>query len=583
MAGWNFADVYDAAADCIESHIALVHGDRELTWNDFEARAAAIAVDLMDAGLTRQSRVALALFNCPEYLEATYAAFKAGVTPMNTNYRYVGDELVHLWTDAQVEAVIFSSSLADTISDIRTEIGFVKRWLAVDDGNGCPPWATPYEAVATNTTVRAPGSPERSGDDLLLLYTGGTTGLPKGVMWRQDDLYTLFSDRDWRDPLEQDLDRVRVRLATQPRPVWLVASPLMHGTGWFCALQALCRGGTVITLPGRSFDVQEMLDTVSDRHATALTIVGDAFCRPIVDVLDTTPGRWDLTTLRLVYSSGVTWSDAVKRRLLEHCTNATLVDILSSSEAIGLGTSVMRASDLSSATRFRVGRHARVLDDGGRDLVPGSGTVGRIAVAGRVPLGYLNDPAKSAQTFIELDSTRYSIPGDMATVESDGTISLLGRGSLCINTGGEKVYPEEVESCIRTHPGVRDVAVVGVPDSRWGEVVTAAVVADDVETDDLVEHVRGKLAPYKVPRQVHYFHDLNRLPNGKADYLAIRSRCLQDDPATRPRVMIACLDLTLDEQDSLLARNALCPNSTAEPRRTDATDAHSRPRRQAPA
>jgi 3-oxocholest-4-en-26-oate---CoA ligase len=527
LAGWNFADVFDAAADCIGSRTALVHGDREVTWNDFEARAAAIAVDLMRAGLTGQSRVALALFNGPEYLEATYAAFKAGVTPMNTNYRYVGDELVHLWTDAQVEAVIFSSSLAATISDIRTEIGFVKRWLVVDDGSGCPPWATPYEAVATNTPVCAPGWPERSGDDLLLLYTGGTTGLPKGVMWRQDDLYTLFSDRDWRDPLEQDLDRVRARLATQPGPVWLVASPLMHGTGWFCALQALCRGGTVITLPGRSFDVQALLDTMSGRHATALTIVGDAFCRPIVDLLTEAPGRWDLTTLRLVYSSGVTWSDAVKRRLLEHCPDATLVDILSSSEAIGLGTSVMRVGDMSSGARFRVGQHARVIDDGGRDLIPGSGAIGRIAVAGRVPLGYLNDAAKSAQTFVELDGSRYSIPGDMATIEADGTITLLGRGSLCINTAGEKVYPEEVESCIRTHPRVRDVAVVGVPDPRWGEIVTAAVVADDVEAGDLVEHIRGKLAPYKVPRRVHYFVDLNRLPNGKADYLSIRNRCLE--------------------------------------------------------
>lgn len=313
MAGWNFADVFDAAADCIGSHTALVHGDREVSWHDFDRRASAIAVDLTRAGLTRQSRVALSLFNGPEYLEATYAAFKAGITPMNTNYRYLGIELVRLWSDAEVEAVIFASSLAATISDIRAEIGFVKRWLAVDDGTGCPPWATPYEAVATETSVLPAQWPERSGDDLLLLYTGGTTGVPKGVMWRQDDLYTLFSDRDWGDPPEQDLDHVVARLATEPGPNWLVASPLMHGTGWFCALQALCRGGTVITLPGRSFDVDQLLDTMSDRHATALTIVGDAFCRPIVDILAKTSRRWNLTTLRLSIpraSPGATRSSA---------------------------------------------------------------------------------------------------------------------------------------------------------------------------------------------------------------------------------------------------------------------------------
>jgi len=525
--GWNFADVFECIAGTLPDSTALVHGDRQVAWRGFDAHADAIAAALTAAGLREGAAVALHAFNCPEYIEATYAAFKARMVPMNTNYRYVGSELSALWLDARVEAVVFAASLADKIEPVRSEVPSVKLWLAIDDGLAeCPPWATPYASAATSPPFSpAAISPARSGDDLLLLYTGGTTGLPKGVMWRQDDLYGLFSERGWRDPAEQDLGAVRSRVTTEAPPVWVVASPLMHGTGWFCALQALCRGGTVVTLPGQSFDVELLLDTMVARNATALTIVGDAFSRPIVDALQASPSRWNLGALRVVYSSGVTWSDAVKQQLLEHCPHAMLVDILSSSEAIGLGQSVMRAGGSAPTSRFSVGERARVIGDDGVDVVAGSGSVGRLAVAGRVPLGYLNDPKKTAQTFPVLDGVRYSVPGDMAAVESDGTITLLGRGSLCINTGGEKVYPEEVEARIRDHPGVADVVVIGLPDARWGEVVCAAVVADAVSADDLVDHVRQRLAPYKVPRLVHFFESLDRQANGKADYLAIRGLC----------------------------------------------------------
>jgi acyl-CoA synthetase (AMP-forming)/AMP-acid ligase II len=301
----------------------------------------------------------------------------------------------------------------------------------------------------------------------------------------------------------------------------------MHGTGYVFAGTILSGGGTLVTLTSRSFDVVELLDTIQRERVTALSIVGDAFCAPIVDALDAEPDRWDVSGLDAVASSGMKWSQKNKARLLEHAPKAILVDMLNSSEASGMGRSVVSKSKQDRATRFRLGDNTFVIDDAGRTVEPGSGTIGRVAVKGHLPLGYYKDPDKTAATFPVIEGVRCSIPGDYATVEADGSITLLGRGSTTINTGGEKVFPEEVEDVLRTHPRVRDVIVVGLPDERFGEVVAAAVElapAAAVEPAELTEHARAHLARYKAPRYVVLVDSVGRQANGKPDYPAVRKR-----------------------------------------------------------
>ncbi|MET0187739.1 MAG: AMP-binding protein [Pseudonocardia sediminis] len=525
MTEWTFADVWEAAADAVPGGTAQVHGDRRDIWSTFDRRADGIAATLLDAGLGRQDSVALALYNGTEYLESAFGAFKAGLVPVNTNYRYGPDELTYLWDDADASAVVFHGALTGTVAQVRDRLPRVRLWLhADDDTTPCPDWAVPYGQAAASATgrVRAPWG--RSGDDLLLIYTGGTTGRPKGVMWRQHDMYRVSDVA--RDPDTADLEHVRSRItASQNRPVGLPGSPLMHGTGFVFGGTILSRGGTVVTATSRRLDVPELLDLITGERVSALCIVGDAFCRPILDTLREHPGRWDLTSLTAVSSSGMMWSPANKDALLEYAPDALLVDMLSSSEASGMGRSVVSARRRASASRFRLGENSFVIDENDVPVVPGSGQVGRVAVRGILPLGYHKDPAKTAATFPVIDGVRCSVPGDFATVEADGSVTLLGRGSTSINTGGEKVFPEEVEEALKSHPDVVDALVVGVPDERFGSAVAALVqTVSAVDTAALAEHVRGRLASYKAPRHVLVVDDVGRGPNGKADYVAARTR-----------------------------------------------------------
>jgi fatty-acyl-CoA synthase len=352
--------------------------------------------------------------------------------------------------------------------------------------------------------------------------------MPKGVMWRQDDLYQAFSGAVMHDPPEPGLDAVRARVQG-PGPVALPACPLMHGTGQFTSFQAMFLGGSVVLLPSRHFDVEELLDTIQAERVNALAIVGDAFAKPMLQALDDNPGRWDISSLVVVTSSGVMWSETVKQGLLKHHPGMMLVDAFSSSEALGMGQSVSSAAGTSHTAKFVLGENARVITDDGRDVVPGSGEAGMVAVGGNQPVGYYKDPDKSARTFRVIDGKRYSIPGDYATVEADGTLRLLGRGSVCINTGGEKVYPEEVEEVLKEHPLVRDAVVVGVPDDRFGEAITALVEPKRGATLDetaIVDHVKSRLAGYKAPRRVLTIESIGRAPNGKVDYRRLKDEAM---------------------------------------------------------
>ncbi len=490
MSKWNFADVWEAVADELPDAPALTHGDRTVTWSELDQRADGLARWLLGADVGHQDKVALYLYNCPEYLEATFACFKLGLVPINTNYRYADDELVYLWENADTVAVVFHGAFVERIEghpdpaarDPQLAVG--RRRDGALPGLGRPLRGGRVDIRSgdsgPSTPVRASGCGRRgagSPDDLYMLYTGGTTGMPKGVMWRQDDLFARLNGAGFRRyPEDGGPDDVRAELERSgPGMTLLPACPLMHGTGGFTALECLSEGGRVVTLTSRQFDPVELLDTVEREQVNGLVIVGDVFAKPILATLDAHPGRWDLTSLVGIISSGVMWSEETKQGLLRHYPGMLLVDAFSSSEAIGMGTSVSSGDSSARTARFTLGPEVRVIDADGRDVEPGSGRSGVLALGGRIPLGYYKDEAKTAATFRTIDGVRYSVPGDYAEVGADGSIHLLGRGSVVINTGGEKVYPEEVEEVIKTIDGVVDAVVVGIPDERFGEEIVAVV------------------------------------------------------------------------------------------------------------
>jgi acyl-CoA synthetase (AMP-forming)/AMP-acid ligase II len=345
------------------------------------------------------------------------------------------------------------------------------------------------------------------------------------VMWRQDDLFgALDSANRKRLPPDEDLEAAKARV-TKPGPRNLPAAPLMHGTGLFNALSNLMVGGSVVTMTGRRFDPDELLDTVQAERINSMSIVGDAFAKPILRALDAEPTRWDISSLRVIVSSGVIWSATTKQGLLTHNERLIMVDSLGSSEAIGMASSTVTADESARTANFTIGPNTRVVTDDGRDVVWGSGEMGRVAMRGHTPMGYYKDAAKSAATFQVIDGVRYTIPGDFATVDADGTVHLLGRGSECINTGGEKVYPEEVETVLKSDPTVADAAVVGVPDDRFGEAITALVEpypGQHVDESALISLVKENLAGFKAPKRIIEIPSVGRAANGKLDYKALR-------------------------------------------------------------
>jgi fatty-acyl-CoA synthase len=526
MPGWNFADAFEVVAEALPDATAQVHGDRRYSWKEFDRRSDGVALALIEDGAQQQDKVALYVHNGPEYMEACTGAWKAGLAPVNTNYRYTADELAYLWDNADAVAVVFHGTFTETIEGVRDRVP-VRTWLWVDDGSGpCPDWATPYEQAADLASERTVARWGRDGDDLLMLYTGGTTGMPKGVMWRQDDLFRVYAKvvapHLGDDP---DLDAMRTAL-TNPGSVHIPACPLMHGTGWFTALMTLMAGGCNVTLTNRTFDAVELLDTIEREGVNTIAIVGDAFAKPMLRALDAEPDRWDLSSLFAIISSGVMWSEASKQALLAHHPGMLLQDAFSSSEALNMGASISTAEGAAETAKFTLGPDALVVGEDGTPVEPGSGDIGRVAVGGAVPVGYYKDPEKSAATFIEIEGKRYSMPGDYAMVEADGSLTLLGRGSVCINTGGEKVFPEEVEEALKSHASVRDAVAVGVPDEKFGEAVTAVVEPEAdalVDEAEVIAHVKQTLAAYKAPKRVLTIDTIGRGPNGKVDYKRLRT------------------------------------------------------------
>jgi acyl-CoA synthetase (AMP-forming)/AMP-acid ligase II len=540
MSNWNYADVWETVADVQPDAIAVTQGERNVPWREFDRGADGIAQYLLDLGAVQQDKVALYMYNCPEYLQGLFAVFKVGLVPVNTNYRYGDDELTYLWDNADAVAVIFHGTFSDRISGLIERVPGVRGWLWVDDGSGpCPDWATPYDEAAKSAAGRTAAPWGRSGDDLLMLYTGGTTGMPKGVMWRQDDLFAKLTESGVRHyPVEGSVDDVRAMVSASRVDMTLMpAAPLMHGTGGFTANTTLSEGGRVCLLESRKYDPVELLDTIEREKVNALVIVGDPFSRPLVSALGAQPGHWDLSSLMMMVSSGAMWSESIKQSLLAHHAGMMLVDAFSSSEALGMGMSVSGAGGAAQTAKFTLGPDVKVLTEDGREVVPGSDEIGVLALGGRNPLGYYKDEEKSERTFKVIDGVRYSVPGDFAQVDADGSIHLLGRGSVCINSGGEKIFPEEVEECLKTHGVVRDAVVVGIPHETYGEQIVAVVELDVAGVDggltmpsevELIDHVKERLASYKAPRRVRLVETIGRAPNGKVDYKRHREESISD-------------------------------------------------------
>ena len=435
MNGWNFAELWERIADKFPDAPAQSHGDSTWTWREFDSRADGIAATLLANGAGHQDKVALYLYNGPEYLETSFACYKAGLVPVNTNYRYVADELLYLWDNADAVAVVFHGTFVPTIEAIRGQLPNITTWLWVDDGSEpCPEWAQPYETAAASATGRVVGPEPRSGDDILMIYTGGTTGMPKGVMWRQNDLIgatcAVGNPALGLPPEEVGGYDAVIDAIAQPGPPGIPACPLMHGTGWFTANIYLTTAGSSVTLENRKFDVAELLETIERRAVAAVSIVGDAFAKPIVRALDAEPDRFNIQSLFLVTSSGVMWSEPVKEAMLKHNPSMMLIDAFSSSEAIGMGQSVSSAGAEAKTAKFELGANARVITEDGTDVVPGSGERGRVAIGGFNPLGYYKDPEKSAATFVEIDgqdATPCRATGPPSTPTEPSTCWVAGR------------------------------------------------------------------------------------------------------------------------------------------------------------
>jgi len=530
--GWNYGDMYDAVARIVDpAQAALIHGARSISWRDFDIRSNNLARSLVVGGAQPDAKLAFYMRNHPAYMEGLVAAFKARQVHVNVNYRYVADEVRYILENADASTVLFAREFSPIVARIQGQLPLVRRWLIIEDGTDAavPDFAESYEALAQQGDGR-PLAIERSPDDLFSIYTGGTTGMPKGVMWRQDPLRRALLNPALVERVPENLDDHLEIVRTAGRgPISLPVCPLMHGTGLLTAMSALVAGGTVVTLENPHFDAAAMWSAVDQHRIQQLVIVGDAFAKPMLRALDQANGRYDVSCVASIVSSGVMWSSEIKRGLLKHIPQAVLLDSFGSSEGVGFGLSITTAAGEVETAKFQIGDNVKVLTPEGREVAPGSGEVGLIARGDPLPEGYFKDPSKTEAVFKTIGGVRYAMPGDFCTVEADGTITLLGRGSGCINTAGEKVFPEEVEEVLKLHPDIEDALVIGVPDERWGQSVTGVVElrpGAPFDEASVRDHMRRHLAGYKTPKRLIAVPKMFRAPNGKADYKAAREHAL---------------------------------------------------------
>ena len=548
----HLATIWESIADRLPDEIALVHGSRQITWRDFEQRAARFAAALAAAGVEPGQTVAIDMYNCPEYLEVFFAALKIRAVPANVNYRYLDEELSALLLQSDAVALVYHATLRDRLSRAVAAVPGLR--LLAEVGPAEPGSGQRAAAAGTRSyaeLIRShPPAPRifRPGTDGFLSYTGGTTGLPKGVEYvignsvrntRMLGRQMLgLEDVDWECPA---LDRALLLHRQGRRPVALPASPLMHSTGLIMAsLPVLSVGGTVVTLTARSFDPDELFTAIAANRPGTVSIAGDAFARPMVRALErraAAGGRYDTSSLVTITSAGVAWSAEVKQALLEHIPQVTLVDACGSSEGATIGSMIYRRGTPLTTDRFQPAPGVRLLHADGTDIPADSTEIGAFCVP-TVAKGYRNDPQRTAAVFRTIDGRQYVSTGDLGRWNADGTVTLIGRGTSVINTGGEKVFPEEVEKVIRALPAVDDCVVLGLPDERFGQQVAAVVQprGEGLEPAAVTTAVREHLAGYKVPKTV-LIAPVPRAPNGKIMFEAARRLFSADEPraAVPPR------------------------------------------------
>ena len=524
MTTFNLADMFEAAVDAFGDREYLVADGVRRTYAEMEARANRLAHYLAAQGIGPGDHVGIYSLNSAEWVETAWAVFKLRAVWININYRYVKDELRYLFTNADLVALVHQAAFAPQVADLLPELPDLRLVLGVDDGSGTPlgEGTVPYEEAM------AQGSPERdfaprSGDDHYILYTGGTTGMPKGVVWRHEDVfYALGGGVDPSTNTRVQAPEEMVEKGRGGQVTLFPIAPLMHGATQWSVLGQSFQGNRTILIP--KFEPHAVWQLVESEKANSLMITGDAMGKPLIEALDDPDTSYDLSSLFAVTSSAALFSAPVKDEFFRHLPDIIIIDAIGSSESgnNGMATMTKGGTAMKSGPTVSVLGDTVVFDEELRPVAPGSGVIGKIARSGDIPVGYYNDPVKTAEVFITVDGVRYVMPGDFATVEEDGTITLLGRGSVSINSGGEKIFPEEVESAVRSHPSVFDAIVVGAPDERWGQRVAAIIQPREgheaPSLESVQEHCRDHIAGYKVPRELHVVDAIERSPSGKPDY-----------------------------------------------------------------
>ncbi len=544
----NLADLFEVVADTVPDREALVAGDARLTYRELDTRANRFANALRDHGVTAGAHVGILAHNCVEWAEAMVGCFKARTVPINLNFRYVATELRYVVDNAELEALVFERALSPLVAEsfpagagpaghdpaadpVGDGLTVPDLFVVVEDGTD--PSVTIDRPVVHYEAALAGASPERgdtqrSPDDRYLLYTGGTTGMPKGVVWRQEDIYfAAMNLGSWGQAPIADAEELagRIQVDDSARAIMLVVGPLMHGNAQWAMWNGFLMGATVVLYTEHRFDPDRLWRIISDEGAVSVALVGDAMARPLAEALASAePGTYDTSSLFVLGSGGAMLSATVKEELQKLLPGVMITDRFGSSEGGAHGA----VESGASGPRFAMSDDTTVLDDDLRPLSPGDGRIGKLARTGRIPLGYFRDEAKTAATFpVDAEGVRWSVPGDLATIEADGTIHLHGRGSASINSGGEKIFPEEVEAAVKTHAGVFDAIVVGIPDDRFGERVAVALRpksgTDPVTLEELQEHCRSHIAGYKIPREMILIEEVPLTAAGKPDTKAAKA------------------------------------------------------------
>jgi acyl-CoA synthetase (AMP-forming)/AMP-acid ligase II len=514
----NLADLFEHAVDAFGERTAVACGDQVLTYRELEERTNRLAHHLAGAGVTAGGHVGLYSGNSIEALETLLACCKLRAAAININYRYAENELRYMFADSDLDALVHQRQFGPQVASVRSAAPGLRAEVVIDDGSGGDDAAGVEYEAALAAAAPERDFPPRSGDDVYIIYTGGTTGYPKGVMWRHEDIWrTLGGGIDFVTGEElPDEWAPSLRGQAGPGLVKLCAAPLIHGNAQVAALAGLFSGETVVLLP--KFDAGEIWRAVERHRVNVLVIIGDAMARPLIDALG--KGSYDISSLVAFSSSAALFSPAVKDACVAAMPNVFITEAIGSTETGFAGLSAVAAgAEQRGGPTVTPGPDVLVIDDLNRPV--GKGEVGRLARGGYVPIGYYKDPVKTAQMLVEVDGKRYAVPGDWARVEEDGSLTLLGRGNTCVNTGGEKVYPEEVEAALKSHPEVFDALVIGLPDDRLGQSVGALVQplpGAEIDFAGLEAHLRTQIAGYKVPRSTWVVEEIGRTVSGKADY-----------------------------------------------------------------